>query len=70
MTLRLRWTHRKKGKLVKARESWPGIDREDSILKNCKPSIRTGGSKVVIYRGGSDSEENQVKVEFPVNYEV
>ena len=70
MILRLSRTQGKRGKLVFAREKLAGTRWGDSRPDNCKTSIRTGGSRIVIYRGDSESEQNQVKVEVPVGQEA
>ena len=58
--LRLSRTQEERGKLVKAREKLAGARRGGSSPKNCKTWRRTGGSRMVIYKGDSEGEENPV----------
>ena len=59
-----------KSQAKERQEKLVGEDGKDYSLKNCKSLRRAGGSRMVIYGGGSDSEENQVKFEVHINREA
>ena len=60
MILKMSWTKERRGKLMSAREKLARARWEDSSPKNCKSLGKAGRFKLVIYRGGSFFEENQV----------